>query len=60
MRGLDRGERFVVTRHGVPVGELVPFRRRRFVAAETAVAMFRGASALDLARLRDVPRAIPD
>ncbi|HUZ82793.1 MAG TPA: hypothetical protein VMU73_11175 [Gaiellaceae bacterium] len=27
---LDRGEMFVVTRNGVPVGELTPLRRRRF------------------------------
>jgi len=24
MRGLDRGESFIVTRNGVPVGELMP------------------------------------
>jgi antitoxin (DNA-binding transcriptional repressor) of toxin-antitoxin stability system len=53
MRGLDRGESFVVTRHGVPVGELAPLRRHRFVAAETAIAMFQGAPSVDLARLRD-------
>jgi antitoxin (DNA-binding transcriptional repressor) of toxin-antitoxin stability system len=53
MRGLDRGESFVVTRHGVPVGELAPLRRHRFVPAETALAMFRGAPSVDLARLRD-------
>jgi antitoxin (DNA-binding transcriptional repressor) of toxin-antitoxin stability system len=52
MRGLDRGETFVVTRHGVPVGELTPLRRHRFVNAETAVAIFRGAPSVDLARLR--------
>ena len=52
MRGLDRGETFVVTRHGVPVGELTPLRRRRFVSADTAIAMFRGARSVDLARLR--------
>src|SRR5207237_1090678 len=38
MRALDRGESFLVTRNGVAVGELVPARRRRFVAASTAVA----------------------
>jgi antitoxin (DNA-binding transcriptional repressor) of toxin-antitoxin stability system len=43
MRGLDRGESFVVTRNGVPVGELVPVRRRRFVTAVVAVAAFQGA-----------------
>lgn len=52
MRGLDRGETFVVTRHGVPVGELTPLRRHRFVDADTAIAMFRGAPSVDLARLR--------
>ncbi len=29
MRALDRGESFVVTRNGVPVGELTPIRRGR-------------------------------
>ena len=52
MRGLDRGETFVVTRHGVPVGELTPLRRHRFVNADAAIAMFRGAPSVDLARLR--------
>jgi antitoxin (DNA-binding transcriptional repressor) of toxin-antitoxin stability system len=52
MRGLDRGETFVVTRNGVPVGELTPLRRHRFVRADAAVAMFRGAPPVDLARLR--------
>lgn len=52
MRGLDRGDTFVVTRNGVPVGELVPLRRHRFVAAEAAVELFRGAPALDYERLR--------
>jgi prevent-host-death family protein len=51
MRNLDEGESFVVTRNGVPVGELVPLRRHRFVAAETAVAMFRAAPPVDYARL---------
>ena len=52
MRALDQGETFVVTRNGVPVGELTPLRRRRFVPAEAAVAMFRGAPRVDLAQLR--------
>jgi prevent-host-death family protein len=33
MRALDRGESFVVTRNGVPVGELTPLRHEQFVAA---------------------------
>jgi antitoxin (DNA-binding transcriptional repressor) of toxin-antitoxin stability system len=53
MRGLDAGESFVVTRNGVPVGELTPLRRHRFVAAEEAVAMFRAAPPVDLRKMRD-------
>jgi len=52
MRGLDRGERYIITRNGVPVGELAPVSRRRFVPAETLVAAFAGAPALDARRLR--------
>jgi prevent-host-death family protein len=52
MRELDRGESFVVTRNGVPVAELTPLRRHRFVAAEAAVAMFRTAPSVDYDRFR--------
>jgi prevent-host-death family protein len=52
MRALDRGESFLVTRNGVPVGELTPIRRRRFVPAEEAVAAFQGAPPIDYTRLR--------
>lgn len=52
MRELDEGESFIVTRNGVPVGELTPLRRHRFVAAETAVALFRSAPPVDYRRLR--------
>lgn len=52
MRGLDRGESFVVTRNGVPVGELLPIRERTFVAADSAAAAFAGAPAIDFARFR--------
>lgn len=52
MRGLDEGKTYVVTRNGVPVGELAPLRRHRFVAAEAAVALFKGAPSVDLRRLR--------
>jgi prevent-host-death family protein len=31
MDAVERGETFVVTRNGTPVGELRPMRRRRFV-----------------------------
>ena len=53
MRALDRGETFVVTRNGVPVGELTPARPRRFVSTERAIAAFLGAPALDRRRFRE-------
>jgi prevent-host-death family protein len=52
MRKLDEGETFIVTRNGVPVGELTPLRRHRFVASEAAVALFRTAPGVDYRRLR--------
>lgn len=53
MRALDRGEAFVITRNGAPVGELHPLRRRRFVAADAALAAFAGAPRVDAGRFRD-------
>jgi len=52
MRRLDEGESFVVTRNGVPVGELSPLRRHRFVRSDSAIAMFRHAPGVDLAKMR--------
>jgi len=60
MRQLDHGETFVVTRNGVPVGELTPLRRHRFVAAEAAVAMFRNAPSVDYAEFRADLDAVVD
>lgn len=52
MRALDRGEEFIVTRNGVPVGELRP-ARRRFVSRELLLEAFRDAPAIEAERLRD-------
>ena len=52
LRALDRGEDFVVTRNGVPVGELRP-ARRRFVYRQVLLEAFRHAPAIDEARFRD-------
>jgi antitoxin (DNA-binding transcriptional repressor) of toxin-antitoxin stability system len=52
MRQLDEGVTFIVTRNGVPVGELAPLRRHRFVSSVAAVELFRGAPAVDFGRLR--------
>jgi prevent-host-death family protein len=53
MRALDRGESFIVTRNGVPVAELTPIRRRRFVPTEQLIAAFRGAPRIDFKRFRE-------
>jgi antitoxin (DNA-binding transcriptional repressor) of toxin-antitoxin stability system len=47
MRGLDRGESFVVTRNGITVGELIPLRRRALVAATAVLEAFAGAPKID-------------
>jgi prevent-host-death family protein len=60
MRALDRGEEFVVTRNGVPVGELTPRRTRQFVAADAAVAAFAGAPAIAADRFRTDIDAVLD
>jgi prevent-host-death family protein len=60
MRALDRGESFLVTRNGTPVGELVPVQRRRFVSADVAAAAFSGAPGIDAARLRHDVDAVLD
>lgn len=52
MRELDEGATFVVTRNGVPVGELSPLRRHRFVPAEAAVALLAAAPGVDYERFR--------
>jgi antitoxin (DNA-binding transcriptional repressor) of toxin-antitoxin stability system len=52
MRGLDRGESFLVTRNGVPVGELTPIKSRQFVTAPVALAAFAGAPTIDPERFR--------
>jgi antitoxin (DNA-binding transcriptional repressor) of toxin-antitoxin stability system len=60
MRALDRGESFVVTRNGNPVGELHPIRHKRFVAADLVTAVFSGAPGIDFRRLRDDLDAVVD
>ncbi|HEY3071468.1 MAG TPA: hypothetical protein VGJ46_01505 [Candidatus Limnocylindrales bacterium] len=52
MRALDRGESFVVTRNGVPVGELRPLPPRRFVPVGEVSTAFASAPRIDRARFR--------
>lgn len=60
MRGLERGESYVVTRNGTPVGELRPIRRRYFVETSELIEAFRGARALDWERFREDVDSILD
>jgi prevent-host-death family protein len=53
MREVDQGESFVVTRNGVLVGELVPLRRKRFVATDDVKALFGAAPPVDYERFRE-------
>lgn len=52
MRELDRGEDFIVTRNGKPVGELRPIRPRQFVSRDVVAKAFAGAPAIDLDEFR--------
>jgi antitoxin (DNA-binding transcriptional repressor) of toxin-antitoxin stability system len=52
MRALDRGEVFLVTRNGIPVGELRP-ARRRFVSRDLLLEALANAPSIDTERFRD-------
>jgi antitoxin (DNA-binding transcriptional repressor) of toxin-antitoxin stability system len=56
----DRGESYVVTRNGAPVGELTPVRRRRFVPSDLVAAAFRNAPRVDAERFRADLDAVVD
>ena len=60
MRGLDKGKAFIVTRNGVPVGELIPLRQRVFVPAEAALAAFAGVPRVAFGRFRKDVDAVID
>ena len=59
LRGVERGESFVITRNGTPVGRLTPIRRRVFVPRSEVLAAFASAPVLDAERLRtDLDQAL--
>ena len=60
MRALDKGKSFVVTRNGVPVGELIPVRQRMFVPADAVLAAFAGAPSIRSGRFRKDLDAVID
>jgi antitoxin (DNA-binding transcriptional repressor) of toxin-antitoxin stability system len=60
MRALDNGKAFIVTRNGVPVGELIPLRQRVFVPTEAAHASFASAPRVAARRFRKDVNALID
>ena len=59
MRALDRGEDFIVTRNGKPVGELRPYRSREFISRDAFLAAFAGSPHLDYEEFRaDIDRYV--
>lgn len=54
MDGLERGERYAVTRNGYHIGDLVPIRRkRRFVSRAEFAAVSRGMPRMDDRKYRE-------
>ncbi len=45
--GLDRGKSFVITREGVPVGELRPIRCQSFTSRESLAELFGGSTKIN-------------
>ncbi len=60
LRAVKNGECITVTSSGVPVAELVPLRRGRFVDAQVALEAFADAPAIELKALRDDLDSIGD
>ncbi len=52
MNALDMGRSFLVTRNGVPVGELRPVNKRMFVAKSAIAALFSHVAPIDAAKFR--------
>ncbi|SCL68817.1 prevent-host-death family protein [Micromonospora citrea] len=52
MRNVERGESFVITRNGTPIGKLIPLRRRTFVPRAEVLAAFATAPVLDAEAFR--------
>jgi antitoxin (DNA-binding transcriptional repressor) of toxin-antitoxin stability system len=60
MQALVRGRSFIVTRNGVPVGELIPLRQRVFVLSEAVVDAFAGSPRVARVRFRKDVDALID
>ena len=53
LRAVKDGESITVTSNGVPVAELVPLRRGRFVDEQVAIEAFANGPSIDLKTLRE-------
>jgi len=59
MDAVEHGEKFIVTRSGRPIGELIPLRPRRWVTREQFAETSKNAPAIDVDRFRaDLDEAI--
>lgn len=52
MRELTAGVSFLITRDGIPIGELTPLKRRTFVPREEVLAAFARVPQIDAKRFR--------
>jgi prevent-host-death family protein len=52
MRDVERGQSFIITRNGTPIGRLIPLRRRTFVPRDEVLAIFATAPAVEAERFR--------
>jgi len=53
LRAVQAGETITVTNNGMPVAELSPLHRRRFVSAQRVIDTLAGAPEISLTDLRD-------
>ena len=60
MRALESGESFTITRNGIPVGELTPVQRSRFIDTRQLQAKLSQAPKVDFLRFRSYVDALVD
>ncbi len=60
MRALESGESFTIARNGVPVGELTPVQRKRFVDTRRLQSTLGNAPKVDYQRFRADVNALID
>jgi len=59
MRAVEAGATFIVTRHGTPIAELHPLRRRSFIPTTEVMRLFGGDAPIDAERFfEDLEKAV--